>query len=298
MVTPQVEETFKTISENDEWSGELQKVARDGRRVIVQARSTLIRDERGRPKSILIINTDITERKQLEEQFLRTQRLESLGALVSGIAHDLNNALTPILIGAQVLREQSKSAEDAGILEMMETSVRRGAEMVQRVVAFARGGDSGKKLVQVDKLIKEMSKIINGTFPKNIQCRVEVDANSSPVIAAPTQLHQVLMNLCVNARDAMPAGGKLTLASKNIQLDTAGAAKIPGAKPGKYLCVSVADTGGGIPAAQLEKIFLPFFTTKEPGKGTGLGLSTSLSIAKNHGGFMTVDSDSRLRDGI
>ena len=173
---------------------------------------------------------------------------------------------------------------------MMETSVRRGAEMVRRVLAFARGGDSGKMLVRVDKLIKEMSKIITGTFPKNIQCRIEVDADCSPVFAAPTQLHQVLMNLCVNARDAMPAGGKLTLSAKNVRLDTAGAAKIPGAKPGNYLCVSVADTGGGISAEQLEKIFLPFFTTKEPGKGTGLGLSTSLSIAKNHGGFMTVES--------
>ncbi|HSY74841.1 MAG TPA: ATP-binding protein, partial [Dongiaceae bacterium] len=234
---------------------------------------------------------DITERKQLEEQFLRAQRLESLGVLVSGIAHDLNNALAPILIGSNILRSEPLSPEAAGILDTMETSANRGAEMVKQVLAFARGGDSGRMIMRIDRLVKEMGKIITDTFPKNIECRISVDADCSPVSGAPTQLHQILMNLCVNARDAMPDGGALTLATKNIRLDTVAAAKIPGAKPGNYLCVSVADTGDGIPAEQLEKIFQPFFTTKEPGKGTGLGLSTSLSIAKNHDGFLTVSSE-------
>jgi two-component system cell cycle sensor histidine kinase/response regulator CckA len=291
ILTPQVEEFFKSLAGSDEWSGELQKVARDGRRVTVQARSTLIRDEHGHPKSLLIINTDITEKKQLEEQFFRTQRLESLGVLVSGIAHDLNNALTPILIGANILRGEELSPQSESILDTMESSAKRGAEMVRQVLAFARGSDSGKAVIRVDRIVKEMGKIITDTFPKNIECHIEVDENCSPVSGAPTQLHQILMNLCVNARDAMPDGGKLALATKNIRLDTAEAAKIPGAKPGNYLCVSVADTGSGIPAEQLEKIFQPFFTTKSSDKGTGLGLSTSLSIAKNHGGFMTVKSE-------
>ena len=291
ILTPQVEEIFKNIIAQDEWGGELPKVTKDGRRVIVQARSTLIRDEQGRPKSILIINTDITERKQLEQQFLRAQRLESLGVLVSGIAHDLNNALTPILIGTNILRGETLSAEAESILGTMESSAKRGAEMVRQVLAFARGGDSGKTLIRIDLIVKEMGKIITDTFPKNIECRISVDSNCSPVSGAPTQLHQVLMNLCLNARDAMPDGGKITLATKNVRLNTAEAAKIPGAKPGNYLCVSVTDTGDGIPAGQLEKIFQPFFTTKSSDKGTGLGLSTSLSIAKNHGGFLTVESE-------
>jgi PAS domain S-box-containing protein len=291
ILTPQVEEIFNTETTQDEWIGELQKVAKDGRRVIVQARSTLIREERARPKSVLIINTDITERKQLEEQFLRAQRLESLGALVSGIAHDLNNALTPILIGANILHGEALSPEAEGILVTMESSAKRGAEMVRQVLAFARGGDSSRTLIRVDQLVKEMGKIITDTFPKNIECRIEVDANCSPVSGVPTQLHQVLMNLCVNARDAMPDGGALTLATKNVRLDTARAAKIPDAKPGNYLCFSVADTGTGIPAGHLGKIFQPFFTTKSPDQGTGLGLSTSLTIAKKHGGFMTVESE-------
>jgi len=291
ILTPQIEETFKTALGQDEWGGELQKVAKDGRRVIVQARSTLIRDAQGRPQSLLVINTDITERKLLEEQFLRAQRLESLGALVSGIAHDLNNALTPILIGASILRGETLSREGESVLGTMESSAQRGAEMIRQVLAFARGGDSGRVIIRVDQIVKEMGRIITDTFPKNIECRINADKNCSPVSGAPTQLHQILMNLCVNARDAMPEGGVVTLSTQNVRLDTAAAAKIPDAKPGNYLCVSVADTGTGIPAAQLEKLFQPFFTTKTADKGTGLGLSTSLSIAKNHGGFITVKSE-------
>jgi PAS domain S-box-containing protein len=291
ILTPQIEETFKTALGQDEWGGELQKVAKDGRRVIVQARSTLIRDAQGRPQSLLVINTDITERKLLEEQFLRAQRLESLGALVSGIAHDLNNALTPILIGASILRGETLSREGESVLGTMESSAQRGAEMIRQVLAFARGGDSGRVIIRVDQIVKEMGRIITDTFPKNIECHINADKNCSPVSGAPTQLHQILMNLCVNARDAMPEGGVVTLSTQNVRLDTAAAAKIPDAKPGNYLCVSVADTGTGIPAAQLEKLFQPFFTTKTADKGTGLGLSTSLSIAKNHGGFITVKSE-------
>jgi len=291
ILTPQIEETFKTAFGHDEWGRELQNVGKDGRRIIVQARSTLIRDTQGRPKSLLIINTDITERKQLEEQFLRTQRLESLGALVSGIAHDLNNTLTPILIGANILHGETLSQAGESVLGTMESSAKRGAEMVRQVLAFARGSNSDKTIIRIDQLVKEMGKIITDTFPKNIECQIHMDRNYSPVSGAPTQLHQILMNFCVNARDSMPDGGTLTLATQNVRLDAAEAVKIPGAKPGNYLCVSVADTGTGIPAGLKEKLFQPFFTTKAADKGTGLGLSTSLSIAKNHGGFITVESE-------
>ncbi len=173
----------------------------------------------------------------------------------------------------------------------MQTSARRSADMVRQMLTFVRGGEVKKKLVHPAQLVKEMGRIITDTFPKSIQCRVHVDKSSWPVRGLPTQLHQVLLNLCVNARDAMPEGGTLTLSVKNVQLGPADVAAHPEAKPGNYLCVSVADTGTGIPAEQLGKIFEPFFTTKAPGKGTGLGLSTSLSIIKNHGGFITVHSE-------
>ncbi|HEV2436123.1 MAG TPA: PAS domain S-box protein [Verrucomicrobiae bacterium] len=288
---PELQQTIKSIRERGEWVGELHELAKDGRAIIVQGRSMIIRDEHNRPKSLLIINTDITERKLLEEQFLRAQRLESLGILVSGIAHDLNNTLSPILMGVEIVSEEVTSPDLENILHTMRTSARRSAEMVKQMLAFARGGEAKKILINPAQLVKEMSRIITDTFPKSIQCRARVDTACWPIRGLPTQLHQVLLNLCVNARDAMPEGGSLTLSVKNAPLRPADVVLHADAKPGNYLCVSVADTGTGIPAGQLEKIFEPFFTTKAPGKGTGLGLSTSLSIAKNHGGFITVHSE-------
>jgi PAS domain S-box-containing protein len=290
-IPPQINEATKRLNERSEWNGELPEFTKDGKRVIVESRATLIRDEKGNPKSLLLINTDITERKQLEEQFLRSQRLESLGVLISGIAHDLNNTLAPILIGVSMLRSETVPKEEmASILATLETSAQRGSEMVKHVLAFARGGESAKALIPVDKLIKEVGKIIADTFPKSIHCRLQISGTPWPILGSLTQLHQVLMNLCVNARDAMPDGGTLTLGTKNIALTADQAARHNDIEPGNYLCISVMDTGTGISAEARDKIFDPFFTTKAPGKGTGLGLSTSLAIIKNHGGFMTVDS--------
>ncbi|MDE3069051.1 MAG: response regulator [Verrucomicrobiota bacterium] len=288
---PRARETVETLNERGEWMAELRHFAKDGRPVVVQARRTLIRDGKGRPQSLLIVNTDITERKCLEEKFLRAQRLESLGVLIGGIAHDLNNILVPLLIGVQLLREQKPSPECEPILNTMEDSVRRGAEMLKQVLIFARGGEMNQTILRPDQLAREVGKIIANTFPKSIQCRVQADENVLAVSGVPTQLHQVLMNLCVNSRDAMPEGGVLTLAAQTIPLGPADVVARPGLKPGDYVCFTVTDTGAGIPAEQLDKVFEPFFTTKPPGKGTGLGLSTSLDIVKKHGGFMTVRSE-------
>ena len=283
-------EARQSVAERGEWRGEFQQITKDEQPVMVQSSWTLVRDTEGRPKSELIINTDITEQKQLEEKFLRAQRLESLGALVSGIAHDLNNALVPVLAGAGLLRTMPLPEPAVEILKTMTASARRGANMVQQILTFARGGEGRKSLLHVNQLVNEMGKIITDTFPKSIQCRVRTGLDCWPVHGLPTQLHQVIMNLCINARDAMPAGGTLTLATQNTVIHEAQAARHRGAAPGRYLCLSVNDTGLGIPQDQLTKIFQPFFTTKAPGQGTGLGLSTSLTIVKNHGGFMTVQS--------
>jgi PAS domain S-box-containing protein len=285
----QLQEVMISVHERGEWIGELHESTKDGRPIIVQSRATLICDENGLPKSLLFINTDITERKQLEEQFFRSQRLESLGALISGIAHDLNNALAPVLLGIDMLR--ASPAEKESILKTMQFSAKRGADMVKQVLAFARGGDTRKSLMHAEPLVKEMGRIITDTFPKNIDCQVKLSSQLWPVLSVPTQLYQVLMNLCVNARDAMPNGGTLTLSTENVCLDETSTINHPDAKPGNYVCVTVKDTGTGISAEQLAKIFQPFFTTKPPGQGTGLGLSTSLNIIKNHEGFLTVNSE-------
>ena len=287
---PSILEAEKILEEHGEWMGELQEVTKNGTRVTVQARCTLIRDDQGVPKSLLTINTDITEHKQLEEQFLRSQRLESLGVLVSGIAHDLNNTLVPIMIGVDILSQEGLSPDSQSMVRTMGTSARRSAEMIRQMLTFARGGQTERSPIQADLLVKEMGKIIGDTFPKSIDCTVRAEPEIHLISGIPTQIHQVLMNLCVNARDAMPEGGALTLAVQNVLFTAEAAARQPGARPGNYVCISVVDTGTGIAPAQMGKIFQPFFTTKAPGKGTGLGLSTCHSIVKNHNGFITVRS--------
>jgi two-component system cell cycle sensor histidine kinase/response regulator CckA len=289
-LTPAFLEAQQHLLEHGEWSGELTEQAKGGRSVVVRSSWTLVRDDAGRPQSKLIINTDVTEQKSLEEKFLRTQRLESLGVLVGGIAHDLNNALTPVLMGAGLLETVTLPHGLNDVVGTMKTSALRGSQMVQQILTFARGSGNQRTVIHMHQLLREMGKIIADTFPKAIHCRVQAGVDSWPVSGMAVQLHQVLMNLCINARDAMPKGGILVLATDNVVLDEARAAGIPGGKPGRYLCLRVRDTGTGIPASQLPQIFQPFFTTKAPGHGTGLGLSTTQMIVQNHGGFITVES--------
>jgi len=284
----QIEQMTKAVEESGEWTGEWREVTKANKPILIQCRITLIRNEQGRPKSLLFINADITERRQLEEQFLRSQRLESLGTLVSGIAHDLNNTLTPVLIGVDVLRKTPNERDT--VLNMMEKNARRSAEMIKQMLTFARGDDTSKTLIPIGPLVNELSKTVLHTFPKKVKIEIKSEEAPWPVSGVPTQIYQVLMNLCVNARDAMPRGGTLTLSVENTEINAATAVAVPDAKPGNYVCVGVADTGTGITPDQMEKLFRPFFTTKAPGKGTGLGLSTSAGIIKNHGGFMTVAS--------
>jgi len=287
-------EAFETahavLLEQGSWSGELKKTSKAGKEFTVFCRWTLLRDEQNRPKEVLAINTDITEQKQLETNFLRAQRMEGIGALAGGIAHDLNNILQPILMTAPLLRETTSDPESREMLDTVENCAQRGADIIKQLLTFARGKPSARVPLPVRHLLNEMSKLIHETFPKNIQLRVNVPKDLWLVLGDATQIHQALMNLCVNARDAMPNGGTLTLTAGNLTLDEAFAAMMPSAKPGPHICVSVADTGMGIPSEHLDRIFDPFFTTKEIGKGTGLGLATVLGIVRGHGGFVRVNS--------
>jgi PAS domain S-box-containing protein len=284
-------ETAKAaLLDQDNWSGEFQTTCKANKTFTVFCRWTLLRDESGHPNEVLSINTDITERKQLESNFLRAQRMEGIGALAGGIAHDLNNILQPILMTAPLLRETTGDPETRGMLDTVENCAQRGADIIKQLLTFARGKPSARVPLPVRHLLNEMSNLIHETFPKNIQLRVNVPKDLWQVLGDATQIHQALMNLCVNARDAMPNGGTLTLTAGNLTLDEAFAVMMPSAKPGTHVCVSVADTGMGIPPEHLDRIFDPFFTTKEIGKGTGLGLATVLGIAHGHGGFVRVNS--------
>ena len=279
------------VTESGKWSGECKHLRKDGGMVMVRSRWTLVRDELGKPKSILIINTDITEQKRVEEQFLRAQRLESIGTLASGVAHDLNNILVPILMAAPLLRGDLPKEEREKFLAIVESSAERGASIVKQVLTFARGADGDRVLLQPIYLIGEIAKIAERTFPKSITVRTRYPENLRLLEADATQLHQVLLNLAINARDAMPHGGNLTLSVENFDVDDHYASMTPGAKPGPHVMMQVSDTGTGIPRHIIDKIFDPFFTTKGVGLGTGLGLSTVLGIVKSHGGFMHVYSE-------
>lgn len=275
----------------DEWSGEFIMLTKTGREVIMESRWTLVRDSAGAPVAILSINSDVTDRRKLEAQYLRAQRLESIGVLAGGIAHDLNNIFAPILMSVQLLRDRLKEPEDAEIMNLLQASTLRGSDLVRQVLSFARGLESKPVALNVVHLAREVQHIINDTFPKNIRIELKCAPDVWTVYGDPTQIHQVLMNLTVNARDAMPHGGLLTVSAENFTIDEGYAAMHPEARPGSFVVLSVTDNGTGIPTEALEKIFDPFFTTKEIGKGTGLGLSTVVGIVRTHRGFLNVYSE-------
>lgn len=280
----------RTVLDTGEWIGELRQFARDGREIIVEGRWTLLKDADGQPRNILAINTDITEHRQLQQQFLRAQRLESIGTLAGGIAHDLNNVLAPISMSIELLRSEVTSERGRELLSTLAGSAKRGADMVSQVLSFARGMEGRRVEIHARRLVDDVEMIVRDTFPKNIALEVRIPRGLWTMQGDPTQLHQVLINLCVNARDAMPGGGRIAITAENHHLDGRLAAMMPDAKPGPYVMIRVEDSGSGISPEHLEKIFEPFFTTKEVGKGTGLGLSTSLAIVKGHGGFIRAAS--------
>ncbi|HEY9612965.1 response regulator [Allocoleopsis sp.] len=259
----------------------------------IAVKSSLFHDLTGKPMRMIGIHMDITEKKQLEAQFLRAQRLESLGTLASGIAHDLNNILSPILMGAQLLPLKFPDVNDQTrqMIKTIETSAQRGAGLVKQILSFARGVEGKRVTIQMNHLLLEIRKIIQQTLPKSIDIHTDISSDLWMILGDVTQMHQVFMNLCVNARDAMPEGGVLQINAENLLIDEQYARMHLDANVGSYVIVTVTDTGTGIPPDILHRIFDPFFTTKEIGKGTGLGLSAVLGIVKSHGGFVDVQSE-------
>jgi PAS domain S-box-containing protein len=278
------------VQHHDEWNGEIKQKSRDGRELTIQSRWTLVREPDGKPKAILVVNSDITEKKQLESQLLRGQRLESIGTLASGLAHDLNNVLAPIMMAVQFIKDNTEDDGMRACFQTLETCSRRGADIIRQVLMFARGVEGERILLNPKHLIQEMQRIANETFPRAIEINTRISKQPCVLLGDATQIQQVIMNLCVNARDAMPQGGVLTIGLDKKELNATGAAIHPKAKAGGYVVISVTDTGTGIPPELVDKIFDPFFTTKPLGQGTGLGLPTVLGIAENHGGFVHLET--------
>jgi PAS domain S-box-containing protein len=289
----EMEQIVQTVLDKGTWQGEVTKITQADDVIVVMSRRSLMLDEAGQPKSILIVDTDITEKKHLESQFLRAQRLESLGTMASGIAHDLNNVLTPIIGIVQLLplKVTNLDPQTKRLLDILNETTRRGADLVKQILSFTRGVEGKPINTQVHHLLKEVYKIIQQTFPKNIQLSPNFPPDLWLIPADATLLHQVFMNLCVNARDAMPQGGTLSIGAENLAIDDNYAKMHVDAQAGFYVVVTIADTGSGIPPKILNSIFDPFFTTKAVGQGTGLGLSTVMGIVKSHHGFINVYSE-------
>ena len=269
-------------------SFELEFLREDGRRFPAEVTASYFPWETQPAVQLFVRNVE--DKKKIEAQFLRVQRMQSIGTLAGGIAHDLNNALTPILVASHLAKGQLRDHPTYRLLDTIEKSALRGKNIIKQILAFARGVEGERRLVQLKYVVNEIEKILRETLPPTIELSAEIGDNPQPIIGDATQLHQVLMNLCVNARDAMPQGGKLLIALDGEVVDAARAQKLEAPAPGAYARLSVTDTGTGIAPDILDKIFEPFFTTKDIGAGTGLGLSSALGIVRSHGGFIDVQS--------
>ena len=287
----QISAAQNAVIKKGEWEGELSQRSATGEKIHVQSRWVLMRDTAGVAQSILTINSDAAEIRSLEEKRLRIQRQDCLGTLAGGIAHDLNNILQPVAMSVEMLQESRKDSESHEILDMMAGNLRRASELIRHILKFTVGSRSEPAIVELEPLFKEVGNIIRQSFPKTIRFKMSVPEDLGAVLGDATQIEQILLNLCVNARDAMPSGGKLQLLAENIFVDQELASRHPGAQDGNYVKISISDTGDGIPLPIRKKIFEPFFTTKGPESGTGLGLSTVHGIVQTHGGFLVLETE-------
>lgn len=287
----QAELVQMAMGEKDEWKSEIHQTTQTSRPIIVVSRWTLVRNEKQQPDYYLVTNTDVTEQRRSEDHLLRAQRMESIGTLAGGIAHDFNNILSPIMMSVEMLKLETQDTETLRWLDMIRENAERGADLVKQVLTFARGMSGDRVSVQLKHIIKDLISVLSETLPKSIQLIFNVPTDLWVISADPTQIHQVLMNLCLNARDAMPSGGTLRITAENVVIDENYARMDLDADPGHYVLVTIEDTGVGMSRDVAARIFDPFFTTKDIGKGTGLGLSTSLMIVKGHNGFINVYSE-------
>jgi two-component system, cell cycle sensor histidine kinase and response regulator CckA len=284
------QQAYEHTMQNAEWSGELHQTKRGGADIISDCRWTLVRNANGEPTGILQVCTDVTERKRLESRSLRTQRVESIGIFASGIVHDLNNVFSPMLLGVRVLKRKLHDQRSRRLLTNIESSAKYGSEMARQVLSFVKGAQGVHTKLHPQKIIKDVYRHLEQIIPDTIHVQTKISENISSIMGDVTQLHQVLINLCANARDAMPQGGELTITAENALVSKEMAEEYSKVAEGEYVLFSIIDTGTGIPSSEVHKIFEPFYTTKEVGKGTGLGLSVSIGIVKGHNGFIAVES--------
>ncbi|HKX28829.1 MAG TPA: PAS domain S-box protein, partial [Blastocatellia bacterium] len=281
----------QALASRQHYSLEFRVFKPDGQIRWIETQARLMCTPGGQPVRLVGVVRDVTEKKRLEAEIYRTQRLESIGALASGIAHDLNNVLAPILMALHTLQQRFTDEYSQRWLSLVRRSAERGRDLIEQMIAFAKGASGERTPLQLQLLTEDLVKILHETLPRNVELEVRIPDDLWIVVGDGTQIHQVLMNLCINARDAMPGGGKLSMGAANLTLGEDEIGHRSEVKPGRFIRITIADTGVGISPQIFDRIFDPFFTTKEKGKGTGLGLSTVLGIARGHGGFIEVESE-------
>lgn len=281
---------YRELLLEDAWAGVLTPRRRSGEEVVIEARWSLVRDASGAPRSVLAIATDVTEQRRMEHQLIRAQRLQAVGTLAGGLAHDLRNVLTPVMMSLELLREGETDPLRRELLETVERNTRRASDIVSQVLSFARGLDGQRVEVHVRQLLHELARFVQQTFPPDFELSLVTSPDVRAVRGDPTQVHQVLVNLLLNARDAMPDGGRVEVRADDVRIEEGDGRGDHPLPPGSYVRIEVTDTGVGMPRDVADRIFEPFFTTKRGGDGTGLGLSTVLAIVQSHGGDVAVDS--------
>lgn len=272
------------------WAGELRQQRKDGVKVLVDSRWTLIRDAEGHAKSVLVIGTDITGKRELEVYELRARHMEGIASLASALAADLDAMLTPVMLAVPAIAAKADDEPSRQAVAILATNARRGMETANQVLALAENAGSGKGLLDPAEILAEIARILKAGLPESIPLETAFEKGLWAIPGTATQIQQILQNICANGREAMPDGGVLRIAAENLLVEARSVATIPHALPGKYVVITVSDTGRGIPPEILGKVFEPFFTTKPSGRTTGLGLSTAAAIARNHRGFINIFS--------
>jgi signal transduction histidine kinase len=281
---------MEDILQFNEWSGEQYHLNREGKELLIQSRWKKVENAATNKKVILIVNTDITEKKRQEIQLLRAQRMESIALLTGGIAHDLQNVLAPVSMSIGLLREKLTDGPSVKVLDAVEESARSGLDLIRNIITYGHGIPGERVKVELSDLLESILMIVRQSLPDTIRIEKLTEGRNSTVLGDANQLKQVFLNIVVNARDAMPNGGIITIGIDNVTIDENSLDRYLEAQVGKYHLVNIRDNGSGIPEDHIERIFEPFFTTKTNGNGTGLGLSIALGIVKSHSGFITVQS--------
>lgn len=274
------------------WNGELKAVRKDGKEITVFMSTSTVKDEEGQPVVVVAVLSDITLRKQLEAQLRQSQKMEAIGQLAGGVAHDFNNLLTVIEGYIDLLKSKlNGNSSVESYIKQMKKATERAVSLTRQLLTFSRRQVVQPKIIDVNKTIKELSKMLNRLIGEHIELITNFDPDLWRINVDPSQFEQIVLNLIVNARDAMPEGGELTIETEQIKLDKNYQRFHPDVKPGDYVLIKVSDTGVGMSEEVQQRIFEPFFTTKEKGKGTGLGLATVYGIIKQNNGHITVQSE-------